>query len=55
MNTNTVAIEAASEKSANKISAWLNDPMGSVVTAGISVLISFTVVLSGIGFINTLV
>lgn len=55
MNTNTDVIDAASEQGADKIGAWLNDPMGSVVTAGVSVMISFTVVLSGIGLINTLV
>ncbi len=55
MNTNSDIVDVANEKGASTISAWLNDPMGSVVTAGISVMISFTVVLSGIGLINTLV
>ncbi len=55
MNAKTDTIDAANDVGANNISAWLNDPMGSVVTAGISVMISFTVVLSGSGLSNTLV
>ncbi len=48
MSTNIDKNEAGTDK----VSAWLNDPMGSVVAATASVFASFAVVLTGIGMIS---
>ena len=50
----TEAVETAAATPLQRFGAWVEEPMGSVITATVLTVGSFGLVLSGIWFVNVL-